>query len=74
MFFFLCGAAVMARSDLEIPAQIAKFLSLYLLLAIGFKGGVALSESSIDTTIVMTLLAAMLLSALIPIYTFFARR
>lgn len=38
------------------------------------KGGVALSESSIDTTIVMTLLAAMLLSALIPIYTFFARR
>ena len=46
----------MARSDLEIPAQIAKFLSIYLLLAIGCKGGVALSESSIDTTIVMTLL------------------
>ncbi len=70
LFFFLGGAAVIARSDLEIPGQVAKFLSLYLLFAIGFKGGVALSESAIDATVLFTLLSAMALSALIPVYTF----
>ena len=45
LFFFLGAAAAFLRSDLEIPTQIAKFLSLYLLFAIGFKGGVALAES-----------------------------
>lgn len=70
LFFFLGGAAVLARSDLEIPGQVAKFLSLYLLFAIGFKGGVALSESDIDSTVLFTLLSAMALSALIPLFTF----
>jgi len=70
LFFFLGVAAVLARSDLEIPAQIAKFLSLYLLFAIGFKGGVALSESTIDSTMLLTLLCAVVLSAVIPVYTF----
>jgi hypothetical protein len=70
LFFFLGLAAVWARSDLEIPGQVAKFLSLYLLFAIGFKGGVALSESDIDATVLFTLLSAMALSALIPVYTF----
>ncbi len=36
LFFFLGVMAVAVRSDLEIPAQVAKFLSLYLLYAIGF--------------------------------------
>jgi hypothetical protein len=70
LFFFLGVAAVLARSDLEIPAQIAKSLSLYLLFAIGFKGGVAISESTIDATMLLTLLSAVTLSALIPVYTF----
>ena len=74
LFFFLGGAAVLARSDLEVPAPIAKFLSLYLLFAIGFKGGVALSASTIDAGVVMTLLLAMMLSAAIPVYIFFALR
>lgn len=74
LFFFLGAIAVAARSDLEIPGQIAKFLSLYLLFAIGFKGGVALAESAVDATVVLTLLAAMAMSALIPIYTFFLLR
>jgi|AntAceMinimDraft_11_1070367.scaffolds.fasta_scaffold14411_2 hypothetical protein len=75
LFFFLGAIAVLVRSDLEIPSQVAKFLSLYLLFAIGFKGGVALSESTIDATVVLTLLSAMALSALIPLYTFvFLRR
>jgi uncharacterized protein len=74
LFFFLGAAAVAVRSDLQIPAQIAKFLSLYLLFAIGFKGGVALSESTIDVTILLTLLAMVLLSAVVPLYTFFLLR
>lgn len=74
LFFFLGAAAVAVRSDLQIPAQIAKFLSLYLLFAIGFKGGVALSESTVDAGILCTLLATMLLSAVVPLYTFFLLR
>jgi hypothetical protein len=70
LFFFLGVVAVLARSDLEIPAQIAKSLSIYLLFAIGFKGGVAISESTIDATMLLTLLGAVTLSALIPVYTF----
>ncbi len=74
LFFFLGAAAVAVRSDLQIPAQIAKFLSLYLLFAIGFKGGVALSESTFDAGIVLTLLALIVLSAVVPVYTFFLLR
>jgi hypothetical protein len=71
LFFFLGMVAVLVRSDLDVPGQIAKFLSLYLLFAIGFKGGVALAESELDSTVWLTLLAAMGLSALVPLYTFF---
>jgi hypothetical protein len=71
LFFFLGVMAVVVRSDLEIPAQVAKGLSVYLLFAIGFKGGVALAESSIDGGILITLLTAVALSAFIPVYTFF---
>ncbi len=71
LFFFLGAAAVAARSDLDIPNQIAKFLSLYLLFAIGFKGGVALAEASFGMHVMLTLGAAMVLSALVPLYSFF---
>lgn len=74
LFFFLGVMAVVVRSDLEIPAQVAKSLSLYLLFAIGFKGGVALAESTIDTEVILTLLAAVILSAAIPVSTFFLLR
>lgn len=71
LFFFLGVIAVVVRSDLEIPAQAAKFLSLYLLFAIGFKGGVALAESNIDGGVLLTLLVAVAMSALVPVYAFF---
>ncbi len=74
LFFFLGVLAVLVRSDLDVPGQIARFLSLYLLFAIGFKGGVALAESELDTTVLLTLLAAMAMSALVPLYTFFILR
>jgi hypothetical protein len=74
LFFFLGVVAVLVRSDLDVPGQIAKFLSLYLLFAIGFKGGVALAESELDSTVWLTLVAAMGLSAIVPLYTFFLLR
>ena len=71
LFFLLGVAATVVRSDLEIPEQIAKFLSLYLLFAIGFKGGVALSESGMSAEILLSLSAALIMSAIVPLYVFF---
>lgn len=72
LLFFLLGAlASLLRSDLEIPDQIAKFLSLYLLMAIGFKGGVALSESDLDLKVLTGLSIALGMSIVVPVYVFF---
>jgi len=71
LFFFLGMTAVVVKSDLEIPAPVPKILSLYLLLAIGFKGGVELSKGGINQEVVITLLAAILMAWFVPIYTFF---
>ena len=71
LFFFLGMTAVFVKSDLEIPAPIPKALSLYLLFAIGFKGGVELIKSGVTQDVVLTLLAAMLMACVVPIYTFF---
>lgn len=71
LFFFLGMTAVVVKSDLEIPAPVPKLLSLYLLLAIGFKGGVELSKGGITQEVVLTLLAAILMACFVPIYTFF---
>ena len=70
LFFFLGMVAVFVRSDLDIPGQIARFLSLYLLFAIGFKGGVALADAPLGGTVWLTLGATILLSALVPLYSF----
>lgn len=64
--FVLGLAASLARSDLSIPEAIAKGLSIYLLFAIGFKGGVAVSEHGIDLTLGMSLVAGVVLSFLLP--------
>jgi uncharacterized protein len=74
LFFFLGIAAVLVKSDLEIPTPVPKFLSLYLLFAIGFKGGVELIKSGITQEVILTLLAAMLMACFVPIYTFFILR
>lgn len=71
LFFMLGAAAALLRSDLEIPEQVAKLLSLYLLMAIGFKGGVALATTPLSATMVTGLGIAVFLSCLVPVYTFF---
>lgn len=70
LFFALGFAASFARSDLEVPQAVAKALSLYLLLAIGFKGGVAVASHGIDTKLVASLLGGVVLSALVPVIAF----
>jgi uncharacterized protein len=74
LFFFLGMIAVLVKSDLEIPAPIPKLFSLYLLLAIGFKGGVELAKSGITQAVVLTMLAAIVMSAIVPIYSYFILR
>lgn len=74
LFYFLGVAAVALKSDLDIPQPLPKFFSLYLLLSIGFKGGVELSKSPFNDSILFTLLAAILMAVLVPIYSFFILR
>lgn len=70
-FFFIGMMAVFLKSDLEIPQPLPKFFSLYLLLAIGFKGGSELHDSGINQEILITLLAATFMATIVPIYSFF---
>ncbi len=71
ILFFLLGAFVgTVRSNLEIPPPIAKFLSLYLLMAIGFKGGQALVDTGLGGDAVKLLGAAMLLALLVPLWSY----
>lgn len=74
LFFFLGMIAVLVKSDLEIPVPIPKLLSLYLLFAIGFKGGVELIKSGVTQEVIITLVVAVLMASLVPIYTFFILR
>jgi len=71
LFFILGIIAVYLKSDLEIPPNSSKFISLYLLFAIGFKGGQELSHETFTSEIGWSILFGMLISLIIPIYTFF---
>ena len=62
--------AALARSDLNIPEAVAKGMSIYLLFAIGFKGGASVAAYGLDARLGFTLLAGVVLSALLPIIAF----
>ena len=67
ILFFVFGVLAGAlRSNLEIPPAIAKFLSLYLLMALGLKGGFALAQSGFSPTVLVSLGAAMLMAFIVP--------
>lgn len=74
LFFALGIAAAAARSDLEIPQAVAKAMALYLMLAIGFKGGVGVSEHGLDLGALAGLVAAVALSFLIPLIAYWCIR
>ncbi len=66
LFFFLGLLAIAVKSDLEIPNQIGKFLSIYLLFDIGIKGGEELFHSGFSLVVVKVVIACLLLSFFIP--------
>ncbi len=68
--FALGLAAALARSDLTIPEAVAKGMSIYLLFAIGFKGGVAVSANGLDQTLILSLIAGLVLSFALPLLAF----
>lgn len=74
LFFVLGIVASQVKSDLEIPKNSSKFISLYLLLSIGFKGGQELVHSPFHSDIVFALLAGVLMALAVPLYTFFILR
>jgi len=66
LFFVFGAAAGLLKSNLEIPQPIARFLSLYLLMALGLKGGFALAASGLTREVGVSLTCAVLLAVLIP--------
>ena len=74
LFFFLGVFVGLVRSNLEIPKQVAKFLSLYLLMALGFKGGQALSSAGLSGDALKVIGAALCLAVVIPAVAFLVLR
>jgi uncharacterized protein len=68
VLFFVFGVfAGLVRSNLEMPPAISKFLSLYLLMALGLKGGFALSEPGLTPSVATSLGLAVLLAVVVPL-------
>ena len=77
ILFFVFGVLAGAlKSNLEVPPAIAKFLSLYLLMALGLKGGFALAHSGLGASVLLSLGTAVLMAFIVPAmgYQFLKRR
>lgn len=75
LLFFLLGiVAALVKSDLEIPPNSVRFISLYLLFAIGFKGGQELGHGVFGVEILYSLIFGVVAASLIPLYSFFILR
>jgi uncharacterized protein len=71
ILFFLFGLLAGAiKSNLEIPPAISRFLSMYLLMALGLKGGFALAQSGLSGDVVASLGAAMVLAVVVPLLSY----
>ncbi len=75
ILFFVFGVfAGAVRSNLEIPKPIATFLSLYLLMALGLKGGFALAQSGVTLSVAVSLAAAVTMAFVVPVLGYFLLR
>ncbi|MGL4541739.1 MAG: sodium-dependent bicarbonate transport family permease [Polymorphobacter sp.] len=74
LFFVLGALAAFARSDLAIPEAVTKGLSLYLMAAIGLKGGVAVAEAGLSLDMLTASGAGLALSFILPLPAFLALR
>lgn len=71
LFFILGFIATVVKSDLKIPEASSRFISLYLLFSIGFKGGQELAHSVFNMEILYALILGLVIASVIPLYTFF---
>jgi uncharacterized protein len=74
LFFAMGVAAALARAELSIPEAIAKTLALYLMMAIGFKGGAEVAKSGLTFDLISAMVAGAVLSALLPTIGFWLLR
>ncbi|MDE2418919.1 MAG: sodium-dependent bicarbonate transport family permease [Burkholderiales bacterium] len=75
ILFFVFGIlAGSLKSNLEIPSQISRFLSLYLLMALGLKGGFALAQSGMTPEVLISLAAALGMAILVPVLGYLTLR
>jgi uncharacterized protein len=75
ILFFIFGVLAGAlKSNLEIPQPISRFLSLYLLMALGLKGGFALAHSGFTSQVATSLGCAVLLAVAVPLLGYFLLR
>jgi uncharacterized protein len=70
LFFVLGFIAAMLKSDLSVPEAFAKAMSIYLMAAIGLKGGVEVASSGITPDLIAAALAGLVLSFLLPVIAF----
>jgi len=70
LFFVLGFVAAALKSDLSIPEAFAKAMSIYLMAAIGLKGGVEVSNSGVTAEVAAAALAGLALSFLLPVIAF----
>lgn len=74
VLFFAMGLIIaLIKAKVEFPGAIGDFITIYLLVAIGLKGGVAISEAGIGS-VLPTIIAAIFLGSIIPIYSFYILR
>lgn len=71
LFFILGFVAILLKSNLTIPESVVKFVSLYLMLSIGFKGGISLHSSSLFGDGIIIIGIILVMSAIVPVATFF---
>jgi uncharacterized protein len=74
LFFIFGVAAGLVKSNLEIPQPISRFLALYLLMALGLKGGFALAHSGFTSQVATSLACAVALAVAVPLLGYFLLR
>lgn len=74
LFFALGAFAGLVRSDLSFPKWFTRVLGIYLMAAIGLKGGAALSQNGVDGTAAVTLAAGLAMGVIIPLLVFLLAR
>lgn len=74
LFFAVGVAAGLCKSNLEVPPPLSRFLSLYLLMALGLKGGFALARSGADGDVLASLGCAVALALVVPLLAWWVLR